>query len=347
MDTKFNNAFILSGGGTRLMIYLGMYAALEELQMKPDLLIATCGGAFAATVINTFPDTNSRKAYLKSEEYYQFATKNRLTQEKKLLRLGLLLLKKIIDKRSAPFIEDVFQKYLVEVPQDFFEDFPQLKETKFSQKTPTLIIGSQILFDPKIIGHQRGNKKLYQKVIFTDAETAKKINADKISIVSENYKNSAVTALTKIKTDVSMLTSARISISDMFYVAPVYLEGNFFAGGAIDLIPIELAKQMAKTVIIEKKQSYSTVEEALVRAVLGYSGNKRITEIKDHKPNFQIDTTNIKRALEGHYIKKNINWKKLEVCLDFPKTYQHFKEDMDMQWNYGFQKTMKSIQRKK
>ena len=61
MEDKFNNAFILSGGGTRLMIYLGMYAALEELQMKPDILIATCGGAFAAAVINTFPDNPSRK----------------------------------------------------------------------------------------------------------------------------------------------------------------------------------------------------------------------------------------------------------------------------------------------
>ena len=126
MESKFNNAFILSGGGTRLMIYLGMYAALENLEIKPDVLIGTCGGALAATVINSFPDNNARKEYLKSEEYFRFITKKRLTKEKKLSRIGLFSLKKMIDTRNAPFIEDVFDKYLAEIPQDFSEEFPLL-----------------------------------------------------------------------------------------------------------------------------------------------------------------------------------------------------------------------------
>ena len=67
-----------------MMIYLGIFAALEELGKKPDLLIASCGGAFAATVINNFSDNFSRKEYLKSEEYFEFVRKTRLTKEKKL-----------------------------------------------------------------------------------------------------------------------------------------------------------------------------------------------------------------------------------------------------------------------
>ncbi|WP_158978418.1 patatin-like phospholipase family protein [Cellulophaga sp. L1A9] len=347
MEDKFNNAFILSGGGTRLMIYLGMYAALEELQMKPDVLIATCGGAFAATVITTFPDNQSRKEYLKSEEYYQFATKDRLTKEKKLSRIGLLSLQKLLSKKNAPLMEDVFHKYLADVSQDFSKDFPQLTATMFSQKTPTLFIGSQILFDPKLTGQKRKGEKLYQKVIFTDKETASKIDLNAITINSENYTNSAVSASIKIKTNLSMLVSARISVSDMFYVAPVYLEDTYFAGGAVDLIPIELAKHLAKTVIIEKKQSYSPVEEALVRAVLGYSGNQRLQEIENHASNFQIDTIHIKKDLVGHYIKKSIDWKNFEICFKYPKTYEDFKNDMDKQWDYGYQQTMKSIQKEK
>ncbi|MBA6316404.1 patatin-like phospholipase family protein [Cellulophaga baltica] len=347
MERKFNNAFILSGGGTRLMIYLGMYAALEELQMKPDVLIATCGGAFAATVITTFPDTISRKAYLKSEEYYQFVTKDRLTKEKKLSRIGLLSLQKVWSKKNAPLMEDVFHKYLADVSQDFSRDFPSLTATMFSSKIPTLLIGSQILFDPKLIGQKRGGKKLYQKVVFTDKETASKIDLSAITITSENYKNSAVSASVKIKTNLSMLVSARISVSDMYYVAPVYLEDTYFAGGAIDLIPIELAKHLAKTVTIEKKQSYSLVEEALVRAVLGYSGNQRLQEIENQGANFQIDTIHIKKDLKGHYIKKSIDWKNLEICFEYPKSYQDFKDDMDKQWEYGYQQTMKAMQSEK
>lgn len=347
MEGKFNNAFILSGGGTRLMIYLGMYAALEKLHMKPDVLIGTCGGAFAATVINAFPDHVSRKEYLKSEEYFQFITKKRLTKESKLLKIGLLSLQKRLDKRNAPFIEDVFSRYLAEIPQDFSEELPSLENTKFSNEVPTLILGSKILFNPKEVRLKRNDRTLYQKVIFTDSETAKRIDVEKIVVSSENYKYSAIAKTTKIATNKSILTSARISVSDMFYVAPVYSEDAYFAGGAVDLIPIELAKHIANTVTIEKKQSYSSVEEALVRAVLGYSGNKRLAEIQKYAPEYQIDTINIKKELEGHYIKKKIDWKKLEICFDYPKNYQQFREDMDKQWNYGFQQTIKSIQRKK
>ncbi|MBU2996812.1 patatin-like phospholipase family protein [Cellulophaga baltica] len=347
MDTKFNTAFIVSGGGTRVMIYLGMYAALEQLNMKPDVLIATCGGAFASTVINTFPSNQSRKEYLKSEEYYRFATRPRLTAQKKLSKIGLLSLKKVFDKRNAPFTEDVFSTYLAEISDDFTEDFPSLKHTQFSINIPTLIIGSEILFNIESKGEKRNNKKLYQKVIFTDAETAKKINLDKIVITTNNYINSAVTVASKLKTDVSMLMSTRVSVSDMFYVAPAVLENKHYAGGAIDLIPIELASHIAENVVIENKQVYSTVEESLIRAVLGYSGNKRLTEVQNQKPDFQIDTRNIKNELEGHYIKKKIDWKNLEVCFDYPKSYEAFKKDMDLQWNYGYKQTIESIKQQK
>jgi hypothetical protein len=345
MSEKFKRAILFSGGGTRLMIYLGMFAALEELDMKPDILIASCGGAFAATVINAFPDTISRKEYLKSEEYFRFVSDTVLTKHKKLSRIGFLSLKKILDKRNAPFIEDVFNRYLVEMPQDLSKVFPSLKNAEFSQEIPTLIIGSEILFNPKEAGHKRSNRKLYRKIIFTNPKTAKKIDPEQIITTSENLENSAIEKLPLIKSDFSLLESTRISVSDMFYVEPVFLQGKYFAGGAIDLIPIELAKHLADEVITERKQSYNPVEEAFVRAVLGFSGNERLSEIEKFLVDFQIDTTSIKQDLEGHYLKKGINWGKFEVDLSFPKTYKQFAEDMEMQWQYGFDQTMKSIKR--
>lgn len=343
MSGKFKRALLFSGGGTRLMIYLGMFAALEELEMKPDVLIASCGGAFAATVINAFPDNLSRKKYLQSEEYFQFVYQTALTKHKKLSEIGLFSLKKLFNKRNAPYIEDVFNRYLVEMNQDLSLDFPSLKNTSFSQKIPTLIIGSELNFNPTEIGQKRNDRKLYQKTIFTDPETAKKIIPQHIIITSENLKQSAVEEIPNIRTDVSLLTSTRISVSDMFYVAPASFQGKYFAGGAIDLIPIELAKNLAEEVIIEKKQSYTPVEEAFVRAVLGYSGNKRLEEIEKQSPDFQIDTNNIKQKLEGHYIKKSINWRKFEIALSLPTSHQQFIKDMEMQWQYGFDQTMKSV----
>lgn len=46
----------------------------------------------------------------------------------------------------------------------------------------------------------------------------------------------------EIMTDVPLHTAMRISLSDMFYASPVRYGGNYFTGGAIDLVPVELAK---------------------------------------------------------------------------------------------------------
>ena len=340
---KFKRAIIFSGGGTRSMIYLGMFSALEESGLKPDMIIASCGGALAATVINAFSDNFSRKEYLKSEEYYQFVSNTILTGQRKLSEIGLFSLKKILNKKNAPYIEDVFSRYLVEMDQDLSKHFPSLKNVQMSQEISTLIIGSEILFDPKETNQKRNHRKLYQKIVFTDSKTANSINPKQIIMHSENFRNSAVEEHSKIETNFTMLESTRISVSDMFYVKPVFHQGKYFAGGAIDLIPIELAKHLADEVIIEKKQSYNKTEEAFVRAVLGYSGNERLKEIEKQFPDLQIDTTNIKKDLEGHYLKKSINWRKFEIGFSFPKDHNQFSDDMEKQWQYGFDQTMKIL----
>ncbi len=343
MHGKFETAFLMSGGGTRLMIYLGMLAALEKLNRKPDVLIATCGGALAATVINTFPDTDSRKEYLKSRAYYSFVTQVQLTKEKKLWNIGRLSLRKMQNKRNAPFLEDLFQKYLVDMAPNLDPYLPALAPTTFSGAIPTLVIGAEILYGPKEVGQKRAHRKLFQKVIFTDRETAGRIRLAEIPMTAPNFTNSAVCSEAILKTDISMLQSTRISIADMFYIAPVCLEGKWLAGGAIDLIPIELARHLAHTVILEEKQWYSPIEEAFVRSVLGYSGNARLAEIKAQAPDFAIATSNIKEVLEGHYLKKKVYWKKLEIGFTFPASYERFRDDMDRQWAYGFEQTIKSI----
>ena len=82
-----------------------------------------------------------------------------------------------------------------------------------------------------------------------------------------------------------MQKAMRISVSDMFYVEPVLYQNQYYAGGAIDLAPIELALEIADEVILEKKNNYTNIEESLVRAVLGFSGNERLEEIKQFDTN--------------------------------------------------------------
>ena len=113
-------------------------------------------------------------------------------------------------------------------------------------------------------------------MLITDPETAQRIPLETLQHTESNYTLSAVATDISVETAIPLLWAARISVSDMFYVAPVSYQGTYYAGGAIDLVPIELAYALSTTVIAEHKQIYSPTEESLVRAVLGFSGNKRL-----------------------------------------------------------------------
>ena len=338
MDTikPFHNCLLLSGGGTRFALYNGMYAALRALGKAPDLLIASCGGAFASLVINAFATDKERKAYLQSEEFYEFIKSLSLTPYSKLHHLGILALQKRYDKRRAPLVEDVYERYLVAMREELSSLLPSLAQVSFSVTLPTIVIGAKMLFASHECGKPRGERKLYQEVLMTDPRTAQRINLSAIKHTEANYTHSAITADILIETEMPMLTAARISISDMFYVAPVAYKGTYYAGGAIDLIPMELASALSTNVIAEEKQAYSPTEEALVRAVLGFSGNERLASVASY-PAQWIDTRRATTALKGYYSEKYINWKQLSIGIRFPKDYPTYRQQIDQQWDYGYQ----------
>lgn len=341
-NKPFHRAIIFSGGGTRFAIYCGMYAAMIDLNMKPDVIISSCGGSIAGTIIKRFPNNDDQKKYLQSEELYSFIKNTRLTKERKIHRIGRLVLKKVRNKNLAPYVEDIFNRYLVEMQEDISSQLPSLV-SKRDNDIKLIIIGSQLLFDKTTINDKRNNNKLYKKIIFTDIETASLIDTKQIEIESENYINSAVSSSITIKTDVPWHIAMRISLSDMFYVSPVFWHGDYYAGGAIDLIPIELAQHLADNVIMEHKKGYTKVEESLVRAVLGYSGNQRLKEVYQYVGFHRIDTSDIKKVLNGHYCKKKLNWLQFKIEMELPNSYQQFCEDMHLQWQYGYNKMRKTL----
>ena len=118
-------------------------------------------------------------------------------------------------------------------------------------------------FAPHECGKRRGKRKLYQEVLITDPETAQRIPLETLQHTESNYTLSAVATDISVETAIPLLWAARISVSDMFYVAPVSYQGTYYAGGAIDLVPMELAYALSTTVIAEHKQAYSPTEESL------------------------------------------------------------------------------------
>lgn len=341
---KYKRAIIFSGGGTRFAMYCGMFAAFEEKGLAPDLIIGVCGGSIAASIINSFQTNSERKNYLFSRELFEFIKNTELTKEKKLYRIGWYSLKKTYSKSRAPFIENVFDNYIIDMPQDISSELPSLS-LQFTQNVPCIIIGAEILFELSDIGKLRKSKKLYKKVLFTDQITARKINLSNIQIQSENYESGAIDSGINILTNVSMLQAMRISVSDMFYVKPIFYQNHYYAGGAIDLTPIELAKDIADEVIFEKKSKYTNIEESLIRAVLGFSGNNRLEEIEKFPIDYWIDTTDVTQTLNGHYCKKKIDWKNFEIKIELPDSYEKFINDMQLQWQYGYNKALLQLEK--
>ena len=334
---------VFSGGGTRYALYLGMYAAMQHYDVKPDLLIATCGGSIAANIINSFATDEQRKAFIQSEELYRFVQNTQMTRFKMLYKIGVYCQRKVRNTFYAPYIENIFDKFIVDMPTDIR---PLLPSLAVRPTLPTIVVGARLLFDRADIGKERNGRKLYRKVLFTDAETAMNIDLPAVNCNFKSYEGSAIDSQVELFQDVPLPIATRISVSDMFYVQPVHYNGAYFAGGIIDLMPIELAEQLGETIIFEKKKGFGTIDEALIRAVFGYSGNRRLQEVMTHSVNYWVDTADMNQALSGHYIEKNINLLKLQVELKLPKTYAQFVKDMNFQWQYGYDRVAQHFKNK-
>ncbi len=336
----FGSAILFSGGGTRFAVYGGMFAACEDAGQKPELIIAACGGAMAAAIIRTFPTADERKAYFKSEEFYSFMRMQSLTSQRYLHRLPGYCLKKSLCRHNAPTIEDVFTSCLIDLTPDLSSLLPSLAPN-FDSALPTIIVGSELLFDESMTGESRRGRKLYRKVLMTDAATSAHIPLEYLPPLYGQ--DSAVASDTTMMTGVSLPTAVRISISDMFYVRPVEFREKHYAGGAIDLIPLELAHAIAGQCLLERKPSYRRMEEALVRAVLGFSGNARLQSLTPSPRDISIDTRDILSTLDGHYVQKRISPASMQIKLHVPPTLSEWGESIELQWQYGYAKTREAL----
>ena len=73
--------------------------------------------------------------------------------------------------------------------------------------------------------------------------------------------------------------------------------------------------------------------------------NEELEEIQKKAINYWIDTTEATQFLSGHYCQKKIDWKNFEIKIDLPHSYEKFVIDMDKQWQYGYDKALKAIQK--
>ena len=332
----------MAGGGFRFGYYLGIYSAMQKLDKTPDLLLASCGAAIAAGIIQHFSDDEKRKAWICSPEMYQFWLEMKSTRQATIFRSLSGALVRGFSMRYAHKIPDLFNDYLFDIPLQM----PTPTASPESQATDVAIIAGKLLFSEDEVGKLRNRRKLFAETVFCNPRAASLLSGMRSPLGAASWSASAIAP--DIETDVTMPIeqAARASVSDMIYFRCHSYQGNHYIGGVIDLFPIEIAHQLADQVVMELKGPYDKLFSIpALRSVLGINGNQRLQHVLQQHADLWFDTSDMEQQLVKNQIVKNISWRRNRIELQMPETYASYVKMIEAQWEYGFQRGLRAFSR--
>ncbi len=330
---KFERCMVFAGGGFRFGAYLGMYAAACDAGKRPDVLLASCGGAIAAAIIHALPDEDARKAWLCSTQMFDYCRQARSTRHAELHRILFRAAQRRFNGKFAPVIPNIFTEYLFE-PPNFALPLPTA--VPYLNQPAIAIIGAKVLFTPSDVGKARGSQKLFAETIFANEHVQQLLQCATPAVAAEE--SSAIAPQFCFESLSPLANTVLISTADVVYFPTAAHLGQCYSGGAIDLFPIEIAKLLAKEIIMELKGPLDqNFAQPAWRSVYGIDGNARIRQVQQDFADFWIDTRNIRQKLRTEQVQKRMDWRSGRITLNPPKTHAEFIAQMQAQWHYGYQ----------
>jgi predicted acylesterase/phospholipase RssA len=333
---QYRRCLVLAGGGFRFAYYLGVHAAAEDSGRKPDVLLASCGGAIAAAVIAALPDADMRRDWIAGPAMYAFLRSIRSTQRATPLRMlgaaGLRWLR----RAPATRIADLQRDYLFELPAVL-----PLPEQVALDAPALAIVGAKLLYAPEKTGMRRGAQTLFSEVVFAPPRAAALLDGSPAPAADPRWSAGAVDPVLRVEVGMAPADAARISIADMFYFRSHEVAGRDYSGGVIDLVPIELARRLAREVVMERKMSFNRwLAVPALRTVFGIDGTARLQHVHRQDADAWVDTRDVKDVLRTHGIGKRIDWRRNRIDLDVPPTQEAYAAQVRAQWEYGYLKGM-------
>lgn len=336
---KFERCMVFAGGGFRFGCYLGMYAAAVETNNKPDILLAACGGAIAAAVIQALPDDQARRAWLASPEMYRFMSSLHSTSKAAIVPALAGAIARGMRRSCAPVIPDLFNDYLF----DAVEHLP-LPEFEGDSDVSIAIIGGKLLFSEHDVGKPRQGRKLFAETVFCNNHAAALLTGMTSPFADTRYGEHAIAPQVNTDTNMPLRDAVRISIADMFYSRCHSHASGDYLGGVVDLFPIEVAHRLAHRVLIELKSPFHQgLAIPAWRAVLGVDGNQRLREVHSQHADKWIDTSDISQTLKHAGVRKMIDWRGNRVRLVAPANYDEYVRQIDAQWEYGYRRALEAF----
>jgi hypothetical protein len=338
-DQRYQRCMVLAGGGFRFGYYLGMHAAAVDAGQEPDLLLATCGGAVAGAIIRNLPDSAARKAWVASPQMYEFFCGLQSGPRAAPLRaLANVALRRLHPGKAAR-LPDLFHDYLFEIPAVL-----PLPPVAGQGGTALAILGGKLLFSEHEVGLPRGDRRLYGVTLFCGSRTAALAEGLPSAIGSNGWTDAVEPAL-RVDTTMPLADAVRISISDMFYFRCHSVPSGDYTGGVVDLFPVELARSLARHVTMEMKPPYDQLMAIpALRAVFGVDGNRRMQHVHGQPVDVWVDTSDVGIALRGNGIQKRVDWLRNRVRLVAPTSYARYLEEVDAQWQYGYQRAAEAYE---
>jgi predicted acylesterase/phospholipase RssA len=328
---KYQRCLVMAGGGFHFGYYLGIHAALCESGKRPDLLLASCGGAIAAALIQALPDDAQRRAWLSSPQMYQFWCSLKSTPKAKITHAFFSAMQRRFWGHNAKYIPDLFHDYMFEIPAEL--PLPELK-----QKTVDVaIVAGKLNYGEHEVGQLRGNRKLFSEIIFCEQRAADLLHEFPVPLSDARFGEHAIDS--DMLTDVGMPLgdAVRASISDMFYFrCHTHASGNYM-GGVVDLFPIEVASHLADSVIMELKGGYDrTYGIPAIRAVLGFDGNARLQDVLGQHADVWVDTSDMEKVFLHQRTSQKIIWHRNRIQIVAPPSYDAYVKMIAAQWDFGY-----------
>lgn len=379
MTTAMTSAYpydrvqLFSGGGSRFGYYLGSYAALVEHDLKPDLIIATCGGSLSALLVQLAPDPVALKRLICSQALYNVICNithvdpNEISVQHKWRYASHAFNRWRISRRGMTQYTDTPAEILDELQQlamfriknedQWLDELIHLAAT--NEYTDTAVMAPDIAIIASRLYEEQKDKTVpsqpqLQEILFAPPRLAQRYGNQLISPVN-------TLASTRIHQQVAVLeewniaTAVRASMADMYYLPPIQIkELGWCLGGVINLTPIELAVTAGNTVFAETKAGYDRwLAAPAIRHVFGFDPNERLAQVHQYQPKRMANDTASQihwlpfadnaTQLAGQQVRKRLNMKTAIMEL-VHSSYDGFVSQMQAQWDYGYARTAAYIQ---
>ncbi|WP_372861868.1 patatin-like phospholipase family protein [Psychrobacter sp.] len=386
---------LFSGGGSRFAYYLGSYAALVAHDLKPDIIVGTCGGSLSAYLVNLAPDPKDLQELMCSRELYRVITAIRHVapaEANKRLRIRYMTqalkrwrLSRQVSNRQKQQEADNYERLLDELQQlamfrvdnegQWLEELSHFSPNHNNLYNPTApeiaIIASRLYQAPNQTLNQMptADSSVYdefklQELLFAPPRLAASEHFEQmLNSPAHTFADGRIHQSVNVVKQWAFDSAVRASMADMYYLPPTHIETlSWCLGGVINLTPIELACQLGQTVFAETKAGYdSWLAAPAIQRVFGFDPNERLAQVHGYESAEILslaDSTAIKhrvnqlhwlpfadngQQLAGQHVQKRFNIRQMTVEL-IHSDYDGFVQQMQAQWQYGYQRTTDYIQ---